>query len=186
VFETDSIHKLNLLLFEIQTVSGKRKDLVACFNIVKDTCILYKNFLFITSYLLSINQIKSNITTKLKSLSKTQQQQFLSLHNNFSDKHSFSNIVKINALLCSVNFIIDDIYSTICLINHSYLSNAHNSWNSNTKCETIYTIHYINAEKEIIIFYNKNSFFNSQHTYVKDAYSFNYNCSLCFLLLSEL
>ena len=127
MFGVDPIRELDLSLFKVQTVSGKGKGLVARFNIAKGTRLLYENPLFTTSHLSSISKMKSNIVTKLKSLSKTQQRQFLLLYNNFSGKHPFSDVVKINALLCGLNFLIDGIYSTICLINHSCLLNAHNN-----------------------------------------------------------
>jgi hypothetical protein len=60
-----------------------------------------------------------------------------------------------NALPCGPNSMIGGIYPTICLINHSCLPNAHNSWNSDTKYKTIHAIRYINAREEITIFYNK-------------------------------
>ena len=55
MLKTDPIHELDLPLFEIQTVPGKGKGLVAHFNITKGTHILYKDLFFITSHLLSIN-----------------------------------------------------------------------------------------------------------------------------------
>ena len=129
--------------------------------------------------------MESNIATKLKSLSKIQQRQFFSLHNNFPGKHPFTGIVKTNALPCGPNSVIGGIYPTICLINHSCLSNAHNSWNSDTKRETIHAIRNINAGEEITISYDKGDTYNSRRTHLKDAFGFDCNCSVCSLPLPE-
>ena len=85
----------------------------------------------------------------------TEQWQFLFLHNNFPGKHLFSCIVKTNALLCGPDFTIGGVYSIVCLINHSCLSNAHNNWNSDKMCETIHTIRYIKFGKEITSSYDR-------------------------------
>jgi len=127
VFGTDPIRELGLPFFQIQTVPGKGKGLVTRFNIAKGTRILYENPLFTTARLSPISQIKSNVAAKLKSLSKTQQRQFLLLYNNFPGKHPFSGVVKTNVLPCGPNSEIGGIYLTICLINHSCPPNAHNS-----------------------------------------------------------
>lgn len=44
--------------------------------------------------------MESSVALKLKALSKTEQWQFLSLHNNFPGKHLVSGFVKTNALPC--------------------------------------------------------------------------------------
>ena len=126
--------------------------------------------------------MESSIATKLKSLSKTQQRQFLLLHNSFPGKHPFSGVVKINALPCGPNSMIGG----ICLINHSCLPNAHNSWNSDTKCETIHAIGYIKAGDEFTISYDKGGPSDSRRTYMKDAFGFDCNCGVCSLPLPEL
>ncbi len=128
------MRELDLPLYKIQAVPGKGKGLLARFKIAKGTRVLHENPLFTTSNLSSISSMESSIAMKLRSLSKTQQRQFLSLHNNFPGKHPFSGVVKTNALPCGPNSVIGGIYPTICLINHNCLPNAHNSWNSDAKC----------------------------------------------------
>ena len=181
VFGTDPISELDLRLFEIQTVLGKGRDPVVHFNIVKGTRMLCEKPLFILLNLSSISLMGSNIAAKLQSLSKTQQRQFLFLHNNFPDKQSFSDTVKINALPCDLNSQTDGIYSIICLINYSCLSNAHNNRNSDTEREIIHTIRYIDAGEGIIIFYDKDGLFNSRRNHLNDVFDFNCDCSLCSL-----
>ena len=182
----DPIRGLELPLFEIQTIPGKGKGLVARFNIAKGTRILYENPLFTTPNLSPISQMESNIATKLKALSKAQQRQFLSLHNNFPGKYPFSGIVKTNALPYGPSSVIGGIYPTICFINHSCLSNAHNSWNSDIKCETIHAIRYINAGEEITISYDKGGPSDPRRMHLKDAFGFDCNCGVCSLSLPEL
>lgn len=186
MFGTDPIRELDLPLFEVQTVPGKGKGLLARFNIARGTRILCENPLFTTPHLSPIDQMESNIATKLKSLSNTQQRQFLLLHNHFPGKHPFSGVVKTNALPCGPNSVIGGIYPIICLINHSCLPNAHNSWNSDTKCETIHAIRYINAGEEITISYDKGGPSDFRRTHLKNAFGFDCNCSICSLPLPEL
>jgi hypothetical protein len=186
VFGTDPISELNLQLFGIQSVPGKGKGLVARFNIAKGQRILYEKPLFTTPSLSPISLMENNIAMKLKALSKTEQRQFLSLHNNFPGKHPFSGIVKTNALPCGPGSMIGGVYPTICLINHSCLPNAHNSWNSDAKCETIHAIRYIKSGEEIVISYDKGGSSDSRRTYLKDAFGFDCNCSLCSLPLPDL
>ena len=79
VLGIDSVSGLESPLFEIQTVPGKGKGLIARFKIAKGTRILHENPLFTTSNLSLISSMESSIAMKLRSLSKTQQRQFLSL-----------------------------------------------------------------------------------------------------------
>lgn len=125
--------------------------------------------------------MENNIAAKLKALSKTEQRQFLSLHNNFPGKYPFSGIMKTNALPCGPNSEIGGVYPTICLINHSCLPNAHNSWNSDAECETIHAIGFIKAGEEITISYDKGGPSDSRRTHLKDEFGFICNCSLCTL-----
>lgn len=168
-------------LFEVQTMPGKGKGLVARSNIAKGTRIVYESPLFTTRKLSQISLMESNIATKLKSLSKTQQRQFLSLHNNFPGKHPFSGVVNTNALPCGHDSTIGGLYPTICLINHSCLSNAHNNWNSDTEFETIHATRYINAGEEITISYDRGDPSDYRRTWLKDAFGFDCNCSICSL-----
>ena len=186
MFGTDPINELDLQLFDIKSVPGKGKGLVARCNIAKGKRILYEKPLFTTPNLSAISLMESNIAMKLKALPKTEQRQFLSLHNNFPSKHPFSGIVKTNALPCGPDSKIGGVYPTICLINHSCLPNAHNNWNSDAKCETIHAIRYIKSGEEITISYDRGGSFDSRRTYLNDAFGFDCSCSLCSLPLPNL
>ena len=130
--------------------------------------------------------METSIAMKLKSLSKTEQRQFLSLHNNFPGKHPFSGVVKTNALPCGPDSVTGGIYPTACLINHSCLPNAHNNWNGDTKCETIHAIRFIKAGEEITISYDKGGSSDSRRTHLRDAFGFDCKCIVCSLPLPEL
>jgi hypothetical protein len=186
VLGTDPISELNLQLFSIQPVPGKGKGLVATLNIGKGKRILSEKPLFTTLSLSPMSLMESTIAAKLKALSKTEQRQFLSLHNNFPSKHPFSGIVRTNALPCGPDSEIGGVYPTICLINHSCLPNAHNSWNSDAKCETIHAIRFIKAGEEITISYDKGGTSDSRRTHLKAAFGFDCNCSLCTLPPADL
>jgi hypothetical protein len=186
VLGTDPISELDLQLFEIQSVPGKGRGLVARFNIAKGKRILEEEPLFTTSNLSPISLMESNIATQLKSLSKTEQRQFLSLHNNFPGKNPFTGVVKTNALPCGPDSVIGGIYPTICLINHSCLPNAHNSWNNDTQRETIHALRYIKSGGEITISYEGGGPSGPRRAHLKDAFGFDCKCSLCSLPLPEL
>jgi hypothetical protein len=173
-------------LFSVQPVQDKGKGLVACVNIDKGKRILSEKPLFTTSNWSSMSLMESGIAAKLKALSKTEQRQCLSLHNNFPGKHPFSGIVKTNALPCGPDSMIGGVYPTICLINHSCLPNAHNSWNSDTDYETIHAIRFIKEGEKITISYDKGGSSSSRRAYLKNAFGFDCNCSLCILPPADL
>ena len=183
---TNPVQVSEMLLFEIQTVPGKGRGLVARTDIAKDTRILQENPLFTSLNLSTINLMESTIATKLKSLSKDQHRQFFSLHNNFSRKYPFSGVMKTNALPCGPDSIIGGIYPTICLINHSCLPNAHNNWNSDTEWETIHAIRHINVGDEITISYDRGGPSEARRPFLKDAFGFDCSCSICSLPSPEL
>ncbi|KAF4625252.1 hypothetical protein G7Y89_g12916 [Cudoniella acicularis] len=186
VFGCDPLAELNLDLFEIKSLPDKGRALVARFNIAKGKRILCEKPLFTTENLSPITLMESNIATKLKTLSKTEQRQFLSLHNNFPGKHPFSGIVKTNALPCGPGAVTSGVYPTICLINHRCLPNAHNNWNSDLQRETIHAIQYIRAGDEITIPYDQGGSSSSRRTYLQNAFGFDCTCTLCSLSPPEL
>ena len=185
MFGTDPISELDLRLFDIQSIPGKGKGVVARFNIAKGKRILCEKPLFTTQNLSPLSVMEGNVATKLKALSKIEQRQFLSLHNSFPGKYSFSNTVKTNALPCGVGSVIGGVYPTICLINHGCIPNAHHSWNSETKSETIHATRPIKSGEEITISY-KDGPSESRRAHLKDAFGFDCNCALCSLPPSEL
>ena len=183
--ESEDNHESDQQLFQIHVVQGRGRGLVACLNIAKGTRILTEKPLFVIPKVSQIDLMESNIATKLKSLSKDQQRQFFSLHNNFPGKHPFSGIVNTNALPCGPDSVIGGIYPNICLINHTCLSNAHNNWNDDTSRETIHALRNINAGEEITICYDKGSLFDPRRARLKSAFGIDCTCTLCSLQVPE-
>ena len=182
---SENIYGSDRPLFQIHTVPGKGRGLVACSDIAKGTRILMEKPLFVTPKVSPVGLMVSNIAVKLKSLSKDQQRQFFSLHNNFPREHPLSGIVNTNALPCGSDSAIGGIYPTICLINHSCLPNTCNTWNNNTGCETIHALRKINAGEEITIRYDNGSLFEPRRTRLKSAFGIDCTCSPCTLPITE-
>lgn len=130
--------------------------------------------------------LEPTIARDLKSLTKEEQRQFLSLHNNFPGKYPFSGIVRTNALPCGSGATVGAVYPTICFINHSCLVNAHNSWNETLKMETIHAIRDIEPGEEITIPYDHGGPSTSRKSWLKEKFGFDCNCPVCLLPLVEL
>lgn len=126
------------------------------------------------------------VASQLKKLSKLQQRQFLSLHNNFPGKYPFGGITRTNALPCGSGSSIGGIYPTICLINHSCLPNAHSNRSSEQGHETIHAIRPIPAGEEITIAYDMNGSSADQRSHLQAAFGFDCSCVVCTLPSSEL
>ncbi|KAI1134487.1 SET domain-containing protein [Hypoxylon sp. FL0543] len=165
-------------LFEVQQIPGKGRGLVALSDIAKGTRIISESPLFTTANMAPPN-LQEAVASKLKALSKEQQRQFLSLHNNFPGRNAFAGIFRTNALPCGCDAIAGGIYPTICLINHSCLPNAHNNWNSEHKLETIHAIKPIKAGEEITIDYSRGDPSSVRHEQLREAFGFDCQCTVC-------
>ncbi|KAK7965861.1 uncharacterized protein PG986_000138 [Apiospora aurea] len=132
--------------------------------------------------------LNSLVATKLRSLSKDQQMQFLSLHNNFPGKHAFAGIVRTNALPCGPGAVTGGVYPETCRINHSCRPNCHNSWNEAIEDgrETIHAIRDIFAGEELTIPYDKGGPSEVRQAELKAAFGFDCKCDLCTLPAAEL
>ncbi|KAF1837749.1 SET domain-containing protein [Decorospora gaudefroyi] len=181
---TDPIADMGLSLYEIRSIPGKGKGLVARFNISKGARIIVEKPLFTITP--AAASIESNVIAKVRALSKDQQRQFLSLHNNFQGKSIFGGICKTNALPCGVDAIVGGVYPTICLINHCCVPNAHHSWNSKTNSETVHALRYIQAGEEIMIAYDYDKASAPRRANLKNSFGFDCSCRLCSLPRSEL
>lgn len=168
-------------LYSIHSIPGKGRGLIARSRISKGTRVLVESPLFTARNMSSTSSMERDIAAKLKSLSKAQQRQFLSLHNNFPGKNPCSGIVKTNALPCGSDSPMGGIYPTICLINHSCLANAHNNWNEVAEHETIHALRDIEEGEEITISYDKGETSAARRLHLKDAFGFDCTCPLCLL-----
>lgn len=182
---TDPLKELDIPLFEIKDIPGKGKGLIARFNISSGTRILCEKPLLIVQPK-PREELESVLAAKLKALSKASQRQFLTLHNNFPGKFPFSGIVKTNALPCGSGSPVGGVYPTLCLINHSCVPNAHNSWNSTEEHETIYAIRPIKSGAEITISYDHGGPSSARQAFLKESFGFTCTCSGCTLPPSSL
>lgn len=129
---------------------------------------------------MSISELELVLAAGLKALPKASQRQFLSLHNKSPGKLPFSNIFKTNALPCGPGSVVGGVYPTICLINHSCISNSHNNWDSKIGHETIYATRLIKAGEEITISYDRGGTSIERRAFLKEAFGFDCNCCRCF------
>ncbi|KAH7385096.1 hypothetical protein BKA64DRAFT_712220 [Cadophora sp. MPI-SDFR-AT-0126] len=182
---TDSIAEVGITPFEIKHILGKGKGLVARFNISKGTRIICEKPL-ITVGPMPPDELEQFLATKLKAMSRESQRQFLSLHNNFLAKKPFSGIFKTNALPCGSGSPVGSVYPTVCLINHSCMPNAHNSWNSAKGHETIHAIRSIERGAEITISYDHGGTASERQVFLKESFGFSCTCSCCTLPPSSL
>ncbi|KAJ2990352.1 hypothetical protein NUW58_g2994 [Xylaria curta] len=175
---------LNDQLYEILDIPNKGRGLVARCNIRSGTRILYEKPLLIVRST-SPDLVHRTVASKLMALSKEEQRQFFSMHNNFPGQHAFAGIVKTNALPCGSNAVTAGVYVKIGLINHSCLSNCHNSWNSETQHETIHAIKDILAGEELTIAYDKGIPTAARQGFLRSSFGFDCRCELCTCPLPE-
>lgn len=116
-----------------------------------------------------IGSLDSIILSNVSNLSKEEQRQYLSLHNAHPEMKPFSGIFKTNALSCGSDSPVGAIYPTICLINHSCVPNAHNSWNYEAHHETIHAIRDIKAGEDS----------KQRCPKLKSSFRFDRTCTLC-------
>lgn len=131
-------------------------------------------------------ELEPVLATKLKAMTKTEQRQFFSLHNNFPGKHVLGSILKTNGLPCGPDSTSGGVYPTICLINHSCLPNSHNNWNGQAEHETIHAIRPIKAGEEITIPYDHGGPSASRQLFLKHSFGFDCRCTICMLPPAQL
>lgn len=83
-------------LFEVKQIPGKGKGLVARLDIAAGTRILCEKPLLTAAAKAS----ELVLAAKLKAMTKTEQRQYFSLHNNFPGKPVLGSILKTNGLPC--------------------------------------------------------------------------------------
>lgn len=121
-------------------------------------------------------ELELALGVKLRAMTKAEQRQYFSLHNNFPGKPVLDSILKTNGLPCGSSSSIGGVYPTICLINHSCLPNSHSNWNDGLKHETIHAIRSIKAGEEITISYDHGGPSAARKAFLKQAFGFD--CAL--------
>ncbi|TPX13347.1 uncharacterized protein E0L32_006320 [Thyridium curvatum] len=182
---TDPRKELGLPLFEIKDIPGKGKGLIALSNIPQGTRILCEKPI-LTAGPMPPDALDRVLAGKLKALSKVEQRQFLSLHNNHPGKYPFRGIFKTNALPCGPGSSVGGVYPMSCFINHSCLPNSHNNWNAAAEHETTHAIRPIKIGEEVTISYDRGGPSTVRQDFLKKAFGFHCNCSGCTLPPSEL
>ncbi|KAI1387324.1 SET domain-containing protein [Hypoxylon trugodes] len=182
---TDPIKELSTPLLEVAIIPGRGRGLIARSNIPLGTRILCEKPL-LTVKPMPDDELEEYISTQLKALSKNEQRQFLSLHNNFPRMHPFRGVVKTNGLACGCDSSVGGVYANICLINHSCLPNTHHSWNTDAKHETIYAIRPIECGKEITISYHPGKPSAVRQKSLMKSFGFQCTCKQCSLPAAEL
>lgn len=166
-------------------IPDRGKGLVAMTDITRGTRILCEKPLF-TVESMPPHLLHNTVARKLKTMSKDEQRQFLSLHNNFRGQYAFSGIVRTNALPCGPESRVGGIYPKICLINHSCIPNVHNNWNPEARHETIHALRDILAGEEIMISYDMSLPSTARWAKLKDSFGFQCRCKLCTLPAGEI
>lgn len=169
----------------MKELPGKGKGLVVCADIPEGTRILCEKPL-LTIQSMSPEALELGLATKLKAMTKTEQRQFFSLHNNFPGKYVLSGILKTNGLPCGPGSPVGAIYPTICFINHSCLPNSHNNWNSQAEHETIHAVRPIKAGEEITISYDHGGPYAARQAFLEQAFGFDCQCTTCMLPAAKL
>lgn len=182
---TEPKGELDNSLFEVKQIPGKGKGLVARVDIAKGTRIFCEKPL-LTVQLMPDEALELVLAAKLRAMTKTEQRQYFSLHNNFPGKPVLGSILKTNGLPCGTDSHNGGIYPTICLINHCCLPNSHNNWNDEIKHETIHAIQPIKAGQEITISYDHGGPSAERQAFLNKAFGFDCKCSICTLPPAEL
>ncbi|KAH8197076.1 hypothetical protein TruAng_008746 [Truncatella angustata] len=172
-------------LYEVVEIAGRGKGLVAKVNIPKGMRILCEKPLLIVASM-PPHLVHDTVARKLKTLSKNEQRQLLSLHNNFPGQYAFDGIVRTNALPCGPNSRVGGVYPKICLINHSCIPNAHNNWNEEAQHETIHAVRDISVGEEIMISYDMSLPSDARWVKLKASFGFQCRCELCALPAEEM
>ncbi|KAG9191006.1 hypothetical protein G6011_09094 [Alternaria panax] len=152
-------------LYEPRPLPGKGNGLVASVNIPKGTRILCEKPIFTLAS--RADKLDSAVLMRVKALSKNQQRQYLSLHNNYPAGNIFSGIFRTNSLPCGPE------------------SEVGGVWNDMTNSETIHAVRDIKPGEEITIDYIKSEAFEARRTHLRDSFGFDCDCSLCSLPPSE-
>ncbi|RYO85430.1 hypothetical protein DL766_006515 [Monosporascus sp. MC13-8B] len=194
------ILKGNGALFEIRSQAGKKRGLVARCDITKGTRILCEQPLLITRDMgLKMSGERAVAAVRLKTLTKQQRRQLLSLHSdNFPVRYPLfrgGTFYKTShaAVPCggpgpgkNSPPPLGAVYPTIGLINHHCLPNAHGNWNEERQQGTVHATRPIRAGEEITIAYDVVAVggggpSKARRKALGDDFGFACGCGLCSL-----
>ena len=170
---------------KVVDIPGKGRGVIACADIAAGTLLLSEKPLFTNTFTGygGSKDLEAFFAARLKSLTKEQQKQFLTLHNANPDMPPFAGTFKTNALPCGSGSMIGGVYPTICRINHSCLPNAQNTWHEDRRQLTIYAIRPIKLGDEITIPYHEGGPKAERQADLQNNFGFTCTCELCSLPL---
>ena len=168
-------------LYDVRKIPGKGRGLVARSDIPEGTRILSEKPLLMIPNNMSNEQLEARLARDLKALDKSQQRQFFSLHNSYTDKHVLGGIFKTNSMACGSDLSAIAIFPTISFINHSCLPNSHYNWNDTMGMQTIHVTRDLRAGEEITICYTDSGSASVRQAYLKKHFGFDCSCAICSL-----
>lgn len=172
-------------LYDVQTIPGKGRGLVARSDIPEGTRILSEKPLLMIPNNMSNEQLEARLAQDLKALDKNQQRQYFSLHNSYNGKHVFGGIFKTNSMACGSDLSAVAIFPTISFINHSCLPNSYYNWNDSMGMQTIHVTRDLSAAEEISICYTDSGSTSIRQAYLKKHFGFDCSCEICSLSASH-
>ncbi|KAI4954379.1 hypothetical protein J4E91_002092 [Alternaria rosae] len=168
-------------MYDVQTIPGKGRGLVARSDIPEGTRILSEKPLLMIPNNMSNEQLEARLAQDLKALDKNQQRQYFSLHNSYTGKHVLGGIFKTNSMACGSDLSAIAIFPTISFINHSCLPNSHYNWNDSMGMQTIHVTRDLSAGEEISICYTDSGSASVRQAYLKKHFGFDCLCAICSL-----
>jgi len=172
-------------LYQVKSISGRGRGLVARSDIAEGTRILVEKPLLTVPHNIPPDEAESCIASKLQGLPNAFQQVFHSLHNCSSDERTLAGTFMSNAISCGTEPKVNAVYTTICFINHDCIPNSYLNWNTNLNMETVHAIRPIKAGEEITVCYTDGITTRDRKDYLETKFGFECSCSICSRSLAE-
>ncbi|KAF2010835.1 SET domain-containing protein [Aaosphaeria arxii CBS 175.79] len=176
----------SLPMYSVEDVPGKGKGLIALKDIPVGARIVSETP-FLTSGLgvANLEQLQIQVYQQVSSLSESQQQAFLSLHNIYpyiSSAAKYRGIFRTNALPIGPSLQLGGVFLIACRINHACDNNAQNYWNDNLNQLTIHAVKDIPKGEEITISYlSSRRGRRWRQEELRNQFKFTCSCALCSL-----
>lgn len=170
-------------LWEIKSIAGKGKGIVAIQDITPGTLLLSEEPLITTECITSIDfdLAEYELETELKKLPMDSQKALRVLHNNYPDdeKHKLTGVMRSNGYPLGTDASVGGAFATISRINHSCVPNVVQHWNVLMEKEIVYAIRHITAGEEITTSYLIGGPSSERRTALKEYFGFDCGCVQC-------
>ncbi|KAK4975419.1 hypothetical protein LTR42_004629 [Elasticomyces elasticus] len=168
--------------YKLADIPGKGKGLLATTILNPGTLLISEPPLFTTSSLTNPSTIEKDLSKIIRSLPKTAQRAFLSLHNNNPGPQPFTNIIRSNGYpLGPSNSSIGGIFPTVSRINHSCLPNAQHAYNPKIGRMQVHVLRPVASGDEITLSYTTGGPSDVRQKMLKSHFNFSCTCELCSL-----